>query len=286
MRPDLRFSLFPSRSHHFRHRLFPHSTHSRFSRRRFVFIEFSQSRRGPQRTHRLLAADAWLVSLPILGRSGEIFELSARARASRTPPGSWPGCDHALRHPSTLAARHPDSGALSSNVLSSTLTSQPKTHVAPSIHHGRLFQMVRRSHFSKLVNARALTVSQFRYNAKLAARPLLTQSVTTAVLFATGDITAQQLVEKKGLQKHDLTRTGRMALYGGCESPLRLGLRRLLPPTDVAPEGMNADLLLQASSDPSPRRGSASWPAASICATRASRRSPASAATRRSSRPS
>lgn len=56
-----------------------------------------------------------------------------------------------------------------------------------------------------------------RYNARLAARPLLTQSVTTAVLFATGDITAQQLVEKKGVEKHDLVRTGRMALYGGCE---------------------------------------------------------------------
>lgn len=59
--------------------------------------------------------------------------------------------------------------------------------------------------------------SNSRYNAKLAARPLLTQSVTTAVLFATGDITAQQLVEKKGIKAHDLTRTGRMALYGGCE---------------------------------------------------------------------
>jgi protein Mpv17 len=53
------------------------------------------------------------------------------------------------------------------------------------------------------------------YNARLAARPLLTSSVTTAVLFATGDITAQQLVEKRGFKGHDLTRTGRMALYGG-----------------------------------------------------------------------
>ncbi|PHH67067.1 hypothetical protein CDD81_4462 [Ophiocordyceps australis] len=54
------------------------------------------------------------------------------------------------------------------------------------------------------------------YNARLAARPMLTQSVTTAILFATGDITAQQLVEKRGAAKHDLVRTGRMALYGGC----------------------------------------------------------------------
>ncbi|KAI9899155.1 hypothetical protein N3K66_005616 [Trichothecium roseum] len=54
------------------------------------------------------------------------------------------------------------------------------------------------------------------YNGRLAARPLLTQSVTTAVLFATGDITCQQLVEKKGVEKHEFIRTGRMALYGGC----------------------------------------------------------------------
>ncbi|KAJ2981602.1 hypothetical protein NQ176_g1927 [Zarea fungicola] len=61
-----------------------------------------------------------------------------------------------------------------------------------------------------------MVVSLLRwYNARLAARPLLTQSITTAVLFATGDITAQQLVDKRGLEKHDFTRTGRMALYGG-----------------------------------------------------------------------
>lgn len=61
------------------------------------------------------------------------------------------------------------------------------------------------------------------YQARLAARPLLTQSVTTSILFAVGDITAQQLVEKKGLEKHDLARTGRMALYGGSKfTPLAL----------------------------------------------------------------
>jgi len=53
------------------------------------------------------------------------------------------------------------------------------------------------------------------YRARLAARPLLTQSITTAVLFATGDVTAQQMVERRGVEKHDLARTGRMALYGG-----------------------------------------------------------------------
>ena len=45
---------------------------------------------------------------------------------------------------------------------------------------------------------------------------MLTQSITTAVLFATGDTMAQQGVEKKGLANHELGRTTRMALYGGC----------------------------------------------------------------------
>ncbi|OAL33569.1 hypothetical protein AYO20_07076 [Fonsecaea nubica] len=53
------------------------------------------------------------------------------------------------------------------------------------------------------------------YQAKLAKRPLLTQSVTTAVLFAAGDTLAQQAVERKGLRNHDATRTARMGLYGG-----------------------------------------------------------------------
>jgi protein Mpv17 len=50
----------------------------------------------------------------------------------------------------------------------------------------------------------------------LASRPILTQAVTTGVLFATGDTMAQQLVEKKGFKNHDLSRTGRMVFYGGC----------------------------------------------------------------------
>ncbi|APA06706.1 hypothetical protein SS1G_04706 [Sclerotinia sclerotiorum 1980 UF-70] len=53
------------------------------------------------------------------------------------------------------------------------------------------------------------------YQMKLAARPVLTQSITSAVLFATGDVLAQQLVEKKGINGHEIARTGRMALYGG-----------------------------------------------------------------------
>jgi protein Mpv17 len=54
-----------------------------------------------------------------------------------------------------------------------------------------------------------------RYQSKLASRPMLTQSITTAVLFATGDTMAQQIVEQKGLKNHELARTARMAFYGG-----------------------------------------------------------------------
>ncbi|KAK5171890.1 Protein required for ethanol metabolism [Saxophila tyrrhenica] len=53
------------------------------------------------------------------------------------------------------------------------------------------------------------------YQARLAARPVLTQSITTAVLFATGDTMAQQAIEKRGLKEHNLARTARMAIYGG-----------------------------------------------------------------------
>ena len=35
------------------------------------------------------------------------------------------------------------------------------------------------------------------------------------VLFGSGDVLAQQVVDRKGLEKHDFARTGRMALYGG-----------------------------------------------------------------------
>ncbi|KAL4907660.1 hypothetical protein BDW74DRAFT_147936 [Aspergillus multicolor] len=53
------------------------------------------------------------------------------------------------------------------------------------------------------------------YQAKLAKQPILTASVTSAVLFGAGDTLAQQAVDRRGLEKHDFARTGRMALYGG-----------------------------------------------------------------------
>ncbi|KAF3480605.1 uncharacterized protein GIQ15_05952 [Arthroderma uncinatum] len=45
--------------------------------------------------------------------------------------------------------------------------------------------------------------------------PLLTQSIGSAVLFGTGDVLAQQLVDRAGIENHDYARTGRMVLYGG-----------------------------------------------------------------------
>ncbi|KAJ5201400.1 Mpv17/PMP22 [Penicillium cinerascens] len=53
------------------------------------------------------------------------------------------------------------------------------------------------------------------YQSKLAKRPILTASITSAVLFGSGDVLAQQAVDRRGLEKHDFSRTGRMALYGG-----------------------------------------------------------------------
>ena len=52
------------------------------------------------------------------------------------------------------------------------------------------------------------------------ADDLLTTDINVQVLFATGDVMAQQGVERAGIKKHDFARTGRMTLYGGGTSPL------------------------------------------------------------------
>ncbi|CAE6465136.1 unnamed protein product [Rhizoctonia solani] len=46
-------------------------------------------------------------------------------------------------------------------------------------------------------------------------RPLLGPCITTAFLFGTGDVVAQQAVDRKGLKGHDWVRTARLSLYGG-----------------------------------------------------------------------
>jgi len=53
------------------------------------------------------------------------------------------------------------------------------------------------------------------YNSALLRRPMLAQCATGAVLFGTGDMISQQVVEKRGLKSHDWARTGRVMFYGG-----------------------------------------------------------------------
>ncbi|GAA5796933.1 hypothetical protein HPULCUR_002311 [Helicostylum pulchrum] len=53
------------------------------------------------------------------------------------------------------------------------------------------------------------------YHRVLTKRPILVQSVSTAVLFGAGDVIAQQLIEKQGWEQHDLKRTLRMSAFGG-----------------------------------------------------------------------
>ncbi|ORY96237.1 integral membrane protein mpv17 pmp22 family [Syncephalastrum racemosum] len=53
------------------------------------------------------------------------------------------------------------------------------------------------------------------YNKALSRRPILVQSLTTAFLFGTGDVIAQQAVERKGFSNHEYMRTARMAAFGG-----------------------------------------------------------------------
>eukprot|EP00475_Leptophrys_vorax_P011984 TRINITY_DN1844_c0_g2_i1.p1 TRINITY_DN1844_c0_g2~~TRINITY_DN1844_c0_g2_i1.p1 ORF type:complete len:199 (+),score=44.66 TRINITY_DN1844_c0_g2_i1:214-810(+) len=58
------------------------------------------------------------------------------------------------------------------------------------------------------------------YNGKVAARPLLTNMITSAVLWTAGDLIAQTIsppVDEQGqpLKQYDLVRTARMASWGG-----------------------------------------------------------------------
>jgi len=52
------------------------------------------------------------------------------------------------------------------------------------------------------------------FNASLIRRPYTAQCATAAVLFGTGDIIAQQAIEKRG-KNHDFARTARLTFYGG-----------------------------------------------------------------------
>ncbi|KAE9396355.1 hypothetical protein BT96DRAFT_115161 [Gymnopus androsaceus JB14] len=52
------------------------------------------------------------------------------------------------------------------------------------------------------------------YSAAYARRPMATQCATSAVIFGTGDVIAQQVVARRGARNHDFTRTARFILYG------------------------------------------------------------------------
>lgn len=78
------------------------------------------------------------------------------------------------------------------------------------------------------------------YHRLLTAYPLLTQSLSTGLLFATGDVIAQQFIETKSTDatkqqqsqqqpQHDLARTARLAFYGTViGGPAMVGWYRLL----------------------------------------------------------
>ncbi|KAI8840620.1 integral membrane protein, Mpv17/PMP22 family [Chytriomyces cf. hyalinus JEL632] len=53
------------------------------------------------------------------------------------------------------------------------------------------------------------------YDQLLHRHPIAVQAVTTSGLFIVGDILAQQAVERKGLSNHDVSRTLRLASFGG-----------------------------------------------------------------------
>jgi len=53
------------------------------------------------------------------------------------------------------------------------------------------------------------------YNAALIRRPMVAQCGTSALLFGSGDLIAQQGIEKKGFKNHDWARTARITFYGG-----------------------------------------------------------------------
>ncbi|CAG8626429.1 8344_t:CDS:2 [Cetraspora pellucida] len=55
-------------------------------------------------------------------------------------------------------------------------------------------------------------ISWYKYH--LLRRPILIQAITTGILFSTGDIIAQGLIEQKGHKEYDFSRTLRLASFG------------------------------------------------------------------------
>ncbi|CAD6499754.1 BgTH12-03862 [Blumeria graminis f. sp. triticale] len=86
------------------------------------------------------------------------------------------------------------------------------------------------------------------YQMKLATRPYLTQSITSSILFATGDTMAQQIMEKKGVGNHDVARSGRMALYGSMFGPVASRWFGFLQ-TRIVLKNKNLEILARVASD-------------------------------------
>ncbi|KAK6528807.1 Protein required for ethanol metabolism [Orbilia ellipsospora] len=86
------------------------------------------------------------------------------------------------------------------------------------------------------------------YQAQLAKRPVLTQVLTTAVLFGAGDVVAQQAVERHGAN-HDFLRTARMTAWGGCFfGPVVVQWYKLLTRVKI-PGRPNAELVARVAAD-------------------------------------
>ncbi|KAK9236445.1 hypothetical protein V1525DRAFT_346041 [Lipomyces kononenkoae] len=89
------------------------------------------------------------------------------------------------------------------------------------------------------------------YNGRLAARPVLTQCLTTAFLFGTGDIIAQTFSPDATLGgKYDYIRTGRMCVYGGVVfAPLAIQWYRMISARIVIPGRWAAEALARMAVD-------------------------------------
>ncbi|KAK9319801.1 hypothetical protein V1517DRAFT_296624 [Lipomyces orientalis] len=89
------------------------------------------------------------------------------------------------------------------------------------------------------------------YNARLATKPVLTQCLTTAFLFGTGDIIAQTFSPDATLEgKYDYIRTARMCFHGGVVfAPLAMQWYRMVSTRIVIPGRPAAEALARMAVD-------------------------------------
>lgn len=81
------------------------------------------------------------------------------------------------------------------------------------------------------------------YQGHLARTPIATQLLTTGILFGTGDVLAQQVIERAA-HHHDFARTARMAFFGAAMAgPVFIGWYRFLDRYVTFPTSNNKTLL-------------------------------------------